>query len=639
MTVIETGYRLGNWHEAPQIGVPSISSAEKSASSVQDQVYQQLLKNYPPDSIQWVKDADWTGPANIPQDRIDQDAKKTWAAYHEPARVDHFEQKIRNGEPVHPAVGVLEPGPDEKIKIIDGHHRDLAYARLGLPVKMYVGRVSRSSGPWNETHSFQFHQGASSANKQHADLVKVGPEGYIHGFICVRPPCGKTPSQLQVKDLSAHSDGSIVHEPSGYQVGHIERSGDSWQVRHSDGSNSAHDSKASGLKALAHRFNTAGSGKPESDQPKLLRVSESDTLTSVAHQYALRGKQVLPGILGGGQSSWNGQIQIFRAAEKPSLAAQMDWDGNMEVQDGIARSMKDMLSHPDAEISSPDPFAVVLHELIHSIVPEDQIYAQNSMSFQDFDTSRIEEGFTELGTIQHAPEFFDKIGVGNLPTPVLATDSSGHVIDNPEYDTAKASIVSRLNSKAESVGDDEAAAHISNAIDWLQDDDPQSALDELDKISAEYDDYLYENRQAIYDLDNITSGRHATLSEYVKRLQSPEQIKNGAWGHYADETARAYSWMTLVAQKMTGKDEDDPETQAAIVDLSDEVNREGPAGKIGTMASQVALAELGTDASPDTLYQAALAAEQIIKFTWGKNDPVSTLQQASNGVRRVAQKT
>lgn len=142
---------------------------------VGSQVYQQLLDNYPPDAIQWVKDADWTGPIDIPQSQVDHDAMKSWAAYHEPARVNHFEEKIQNGEHVNPAVGVLEPGPNEKIKVIDGHHRDLAYARLGRPVKMYVGRVDRDDGPWNETHSSQFHQGSSPANK-HFDPLELRNE-------------------------------------------------------------------------------------------------------------------------------------------------------------------------------------------------------------------------------------------------------------------------------------------------------------------------------------------------------------------------------------------------------------------------------------------------------------------------------
>jgi hypothetical protein len=368
-----------------------------------------------------------------------------------------------------------------------------------------------------------------------------------------------------------------------------------------------------------------------------LRVSPSDTPLSVSRRYALRGKQVLPGMLGGGHSAWDGRVRLFPASEKPAVAAQLDWDGRMEVQSDIAKSMQRMLSHPDTEIDNPDPFAVELHELIHSIIPENETYAQHSFAYQDYDTAQIEEGFTELGTIQHAPEFFSKTGVGGLITPLLATDSEGHVIDNPEYDKAKAAIITGLKSKARALKDGEATTHIANAIMSVQADDPQTALDEIDKVPIQYDDDLYENRQAIHALDNITSGRHATLSEYAQRIQTPDHIKNGAWGHYAAETARAYAWTALVAQRMTGKDEYDPETQDKIRELSDEVNRQGPAGKMSTMASQVALAELGTDTDPDKLYHAALAAEQAIKFTWGQNDPASTLRRASSSARRVAQ--
>jgi 8-oxo-dGTP pyrophosphatase MutT (NUDIX family) len=40
-----------------------------------------------------------------------------------------------------------------------------------------------------------------------ADLVKVGPEGYIHGYICVRPPCGKPGDEITHPD---HGHGRIT---------------------------------------------------------------------------------------------------------------------------------------------------------------------------------------------------------------------------------------------------------------------------------------------------------------------------------------------------------------------------------------------------------------------------------------------
>jgi hypothetical protein len=40
-----------------------------------------------------------------------------------------------------------------------------------------------------------------------ADLVKVGPEGYIHGYICVRPPCGEA-----VEAEFSSKTGEIRHD-------------------------------------------------------------------------------------------------------------------------------------------------------------------------------------------------------------------------------------------------------------------------------------------------------------------------------------------------------------------------------------------------------------------------------------------
>ncbi len=151
-------------------------AAAKSASPVQDKVWQQLLKNYPPEAIAWVKDAEWAGPMSVPFTRIDEDDVKSWAASHEPARVKHFKDKIKAGDPVHPAVSVQEPG-DANIKVIDGHHRVLAYQELGLPVKTYLGKVGSNGGSWDETHSSQFHHGDDPANKRFSPAELRGPQG------------------------------------------------------------------------------------------------------------------------------------------------------------------------------------------------------------------------------------------------------------------------------------------------------------------------------------------------------------------------------------------------------------------------------------------------------------------------------
>ena len=130
-----------------------------------EHVINQMRKNYPEKALGWMKDAKWIGPVLIPQDRIDDDDIDSWAASHQPGAVKEFASDIKHGRAhLHPVVAVQEPG-DDKIKIIDGHHRTLAYRKLGQPVKAYVGFVDRDGGPWDETHSFQFHQGADPANK------------------------------------------------------------------------------------------------------------------------------------------------------------------------------------------------------------------------------------------------------------------------------------------------------------------------------------------------------------------------------------------------------------------------------------------------------------------------------------------
>jgi hypothetical protein len=50
-----------------------------------------------------------------------------------------------------------------------------------------------------------------------ADLIKVGPEGYIHGYICVRPPCGPRYAQAEVdkrKGTVSHAGVKIGKVPS-----------------------------------------------------------------------------------------------------------------------------------------------------------------------------------------------------------------------------------------------------------------------------------------------------------------------------------------------------------------------------------------------------------------------------------------
>lgn len=123
-----------------------------------DTVYAQLARNYSPDAIGWVRDATWSGPTPVPLDRVDFDDADSWTAAHQPDRVDHFAHDAHQ----RPVVAVQTPG-DDRIKIVDGHHRALADRNGGRPVTAYIGRTS--SDAWRETHTAQHHQGADPANK------------------------------------------------------------------------------------------------------------------------------------------------------------------------------------------------------------------------------------------------------------------------------------------------------------------------------------------------------------------------------------------------------------------------------------------------------------------------------------------
>ena len=60
-------------------------------------VYAQLERNFPNDSLEWVKRARWIGPVNVPWDRIDTDDEDSWAASHQPDAVNRFAREIKSG--------------------------------------------------------------------------------------------------------------------------------------------------------------------------------------------------------------------------------------------------------------------------------------------------------------------------------------------------------------------------------------------------------------------------------------------------------------------------------------------------------------------------------------------------------------
>jgi len=139
---------------ATKTAAPNIHQRATSAAGVADTVYALLKDDYSEDDIDWVKAAHWEGPLMVSLDQLDfQNAEQWSATTDDPGKIDDFVQKIADGH-MKPIVLVNEPN-DNKLRIIDGHHRALAYQRLGQPVMAYVAHVGTVGGPWEAMHSSQ----------------------------------------------------------------------------------------------------------------------------------------------------------------------------------------------------------------------------------------------------------------------------------------------------------------------------------------------------------------------------------------------------------------------------------------------------------------------------------------------------
>lgn len=184
------------------------------------EVREVMAKNFPPEALTWLADATWHGPMPVPLADIDFSNEKTWAAHHQVAHDDEFVQRLRDGEKLNPII-LIDTPKQHDFMIVDGHHRALAYRKLGESPIAYVGTTTSPTGPWDETHSYQLSQGAKEANKAAtADTVKIGPEGYVHGWIKVGVGVDST-------HLSVKKNGDVVHKPTGEVLGHVERHEDS----------------------------------------------------------------------------------------------------------------------------------------------------------------------------------------------------------------------------------------------------------------------------------------------------------------------------------------------------------------------------------------------------------------------------
>lgn len=279
--------------------------------------------------------------------------------------------------------------------------------------------------------------------------------------------------------------------------------------------------------------------------------------------------------------------------------------------------------------------------------------SQHQAAYKRYRVSRAEEGFTELGTNYHMPQWMDSAGIANHPTTTMD-------VVNPEAFTAKfnkqalydnqqtlrdleqeagqtsgqgtmAGYTALGNAKwalfADPIDTEVIAINLATAAAALRPSYPA--------LSAKIYGFMHTLNVDPADVRNLT------MREYAEQIAShPARIASGGWGHYKWETRAAQAWVNGVA-RYEGLDPDYPGGPglARAVELSDEVNQQGPAGKFGAMARQIMRAAgERTDIQPWRVDKLA----QEIENAWpvdSTEDPAKVVVKALQtiGEWRVAQ--
>jgi hypothetical protein len=189
-------------------------------------------------------------------------------------------------------------------------------------------------------------------------------------------------------------------------------------------------------------------GPPIPDEAKLHATAVSE---------ASKAAKIVPPLLGSKDEAWNGKASIYRAQSKPHIEAELDWDGTMNMADNVAAALADARDHPDQPVKNPDAFEVVEHEMIHGVVPPGTQEASKK-AYQDYAHAQIEEGFTELGAIHHAPDFLDQMGIGSRESGTWR----GHTVREMAVSMQNPAEIANGNAWGHYAG------QVKDAQDWVQ---------------------------------------------------------------------------------------------------------------------------------------------------------------------------
>ena len=194
--------------------------------------------------------------------------------------------------------------------------------------------------------------------------------------------------------------------------------------------------------------------------------------------------------------------------------------------------------------------------------------------------------------------------------------TGGGTVDNTAWADAKSVVIQDLRDQAQEylkkhghpAGQqtaDQLSRRIQDAIYvLLENDDAGPADDLIPALQHSGDKQLRGIARTVQaDLNTLRHtpmARHDTVPEYARWLADPAKLAEGhSWGHYPDLTAAAQEWVQSAAraERKTGFGQQGTAGYKRTVELTDEINREGTAGKIDAMTRQV-LRSMGID--PDT---------------------------------------
>ena len=131
-------------------------AADAPAHAVRHDVHAMMSESFPPEAIDWVKHADWSGPEKVPAEKIDLHDQNSWAAQHDPDKVKSIAKRLRKGKSTKPMVVIKVKGKNRFITV-DGHHHLLGSIKAGVIPTAYVGEIDpQYLTAALETHTHQF---------------------------------------------------------------------------------------------------------------------------------------------------------------------------------------------------------------------------------------------------------------------------------------------------------------------------------------------------------------------------------------------------------------------------------------------------------------------------------------------------